>query len=376
MKILYISKSNIPSRSANSIHVIKMCQAFSDNGHEVVMLAPNIKKKFDSSTEDIYKYYGVKKNFVIKKLWHPDNKIGALIYTLSIFFFLLFKKNFDIVYGRFMHGCYIAALLKNKVIYEAHAQISHDNIHKKIIFQRLVKNKYFIKLVVISKALKKIYQESGLVNNCKIQIAHDGADKVTNFNKKAKLFGLKKNLKVGYIGHLYKGKSMEVIKSLENKLDENIEIHIVGGLEEDIEYWKNQISSKNIFFYGFIPHGRVSDYINAFDICLLPNQKIVLAHGSGDSRRFLNIGEYTSPLKLFEYMSHRKGIISSDLPVIREVLNETNSILVKCDDVEAWVSSIKYLSDSIKRKKIANQALSDFSKFTWKNRALELIKFL
>jgi len=92
MKILYISKSNIPSRSANSIHVIKMCQAFSDNGHEVVMLAPNIKKKFDSSTEDIYKYYGVKKNFVIKKLWHPDNKIGALIYTLSIFFFYYLKK--------------------------------------------------------------------------------------------------------------------------------------------------------------------------------------------------------------------------------------------------------------------------------------------
>jgi hypothetical protein len=44
MKILYISNSTIPSRTANSIHVIKMCHAFADNGHEVILLAPDKKK--------------------------------------------------------------------------------------------------------------------------------------------------------------------------------------------------------------------------------------------------------------------------------------------------------------------------------------------
>ena len=43
MRILYISKSIIPSRTANSINVMKMCQAFAENGHEVVLLAPNLK---------------------------------------------------------------------------------------------------------------------------------------------------------------------------------------------------------------------------------------------------------------------------------------------------------------------------------------------
>ena len=42
----------------------------------------------------------------------------------------------------------------------------------------------------------------------------------------------------------------------------------------------------------------------------------------------MNISDFTSPLKLFEYMSHRKPIIASDLPVIREVLNKKNSILL------------------------------------------------
>ena len=38
---------------------------------------------------DIYEYYGVKKNFEIKKLWHPDIVGGAIIYTL-VFFFIFY----------------------------------------------------------------------------------------------------------------------------------------------------------------------------------------------------------------------------------------------------------------------------------------------
>ena len=63
MKILYISKSIIPSRAANSIHVMKMCQAFADNGHDVILLAPDIKNKFETGVQDLYDYYGVKKKF-------------------------------------------------------------------------------------------------------------------------------------------------------------------------------------------------------------------------------------------------------------------------------------------------------------------------
>jgi len=81
-----------------------------------------------------------------------------------------------------------------------------------------------------------------------------------------------------------------------------------------------------------------------------------------------------SPLKIFEYMSHKKPIIVSDLPVLREILNEKNSILVKSDDVQTWVNSIKKLQDLKNRELIANQALSDFNNYTWKNRALLVLK--
>ena len=67
----------------------------------------------------------------------------------------------------------------------------------------------------------------------------------------------------------------------------------------------------------------MSEYINSLDICLLPNQINLFLKGVG------NISSYTSPIKLFDYMSHKKAIIASDISVLREVLNEKNSILVK-----------------------------------------------
>ena len=66
MRIAFISNSIIPSRTANSIQVIKMCEAFSDQGHEVVLLAPEMHDKYEKNVLNVYEFYGVKKNFEIK----------------------------------------------------------------------------------------------------------------------------------------------------------------------------------------------------------------------------------------------------------------------------------------------------------------------
>lgn len=367
MKILYISNSIIPSKRANSINVMKMCQAFADNGDQIILLTPNKKKEYEKNIDDVFKFYGVKKNFIIKRLWYPNIKGGAFFYTLSIFFYILFNNNFDLIYGRFLYGCYAASLLKKKVIYESHAPIYEETKYGLVIFKKLVRNKFFKKLVVISKALKKIYLEKNYLEKSKIQVAHDGADEVVDFNSKINLYGKKKNLKVGYVGHLYKGKGMEVITSLANKNLNNIEFHIIGGLEKDIKFWKNKIQTRNIFFYGFVSHSKITSYINSLDICLLPNQKIVLGYGSAKNE--MNLSNFTSPLKLFEYMSHEKAIIASDLKVLREVLNEKNSIIVKSNDIDQWIGAIEKLKKPIDREKIAKQALKDFHNYTWKKRA-------
>ena len=374
MKILYISNSIIPSRTANSIHVMKMCQAFADNGHELILLAPDKKKRYEKKVDNLYEHYGVKENFIIKKLWCPNIKGGAFLYTLGIFFYLIVNKKFNLVYGRFIYGCYVASLLKNKVIYESHAPIYEETNYGLKFFRQLTKSKYFKKLVVISQALKDIYLEDGFLNGKKIQVAHDGADEVLDFDSTIDLLGGVNRLKVGYVGHLYKGKGIEIIAAIADKVKDDVEFHVIGGNEKDINIWKNNIVNKNVFFYGYVPHKKVGNYINALDICLLPNQKVVFGYGAKSTG--MNLSKFTSPLKVFEYMSHKKPIIASDLPVLKEVLNENNSIIVKCDNIIEWINAIEKLKSSTSREKIAKQALSDFNNYTWKNRASRLMSNL
>ena len=124
-----------------------------------------------------------------------------------------------------------------------------------------------------------------------------------------------------------------------------------------------------MFFLWFVPHKLVGNYINAMDVCLLPNQKKknLILNGVGD------ISCFTSPLKLFEYMSHKKTIVASNIEVLKEILNEENSILVDPENINEWINSLDKLKDSTNREKISNQALIDFGPYTWKNRVKQIL---
>jgi hypothetical protein len=74
-------------------------------------------------------------------------------------------------------------------------------------------------------------------------------------------------------------------------------------------------------------------------------------------------------------MAHKKAIISSNLPVLKEVLNKKNSILVDYSNINGWINSIKKLQDPKRRKKLGNQAFKDLDKYSWITRANNILKF-
>ena len=173
-------------------------------------------------------------------------------------------------------------------------------------------------------------------------------------------------LNIGYFGHLYKGRGLNIIKKLSEYFPQ-YSFHIVGGNDEDVNYYRKTFKdNRNIVLHGFVDPSVVHKYRNSCDILLAPYQKKVSVAGDKnfDSSKFM------SPLKIFEYMSSRKAIICSDMPVIREVLNDKNSILVKPDDHFDWIKAIKTLENGKKRKDIAENAYTDFlEKYTWSKRA-------
>lgn len=370
MKILYIARSTIPSRDANSIQVMKMCQAFADNGHEVLLLVPDKKAKMEKTVDDIHKYYGVKNSFTINGI-RIKHKNGRAFFEIIEIKKALLNFQPDLVYSRCFLGCTIACLNGYQTMYESHLPIWTSSSIKKTGFLLLSKHNNFKRLIVISQALKDIYLNENIIKTDKIFVAHDGSDVITDVNSKVELSGNSNKLNIGYSGHLYKGKGIEIIAQIA-PLAKDFNFHIVGGTENDIEYWKSVIPWDNVFFYGFKPQNELHKYINSFDVCLLPNQKIVLPCGKHDHK--YNISNFTSPLKMFEYMAHKKAIIASDLPVLREVLNESNAILVQCDDIDGWLKALEGLKNVKAREGIAENAYNNFiSRYTWKNRAALVI---
>jgi glycosyltransferase involved in cell wall biosynthesis len=192
----------------------------------------------------------------------------------------------------------------------------------------------------------------------KITVAHSGADALsTEIAPVNNWPGRSDCLQVGYVGHLYPGKGMEIISQLASEL-QGIDFHIVGGTNSDIAYWRQQCPKKNLIFHGFVDHGKLDSYFNAFDVVLAPY--------TGD-----NHGT-RSPLKITEYMAARKAIISSDYPAFREILvDEKNCLLVSPKDSSQWVEALQRMESSPDlRAQLATQAFEDFSsRYSWRKRA-------
>ena len=375
MRIVYLSKALIPSRSANSIHIMKMCQAFAKDGHEVVLVAQDSKQN-EPGAENVYAYYSVEPIFTIRKLSKPSIYGGRLIYDMKILLELL-KYGYDLVYSRYLEGCFISTFLGYKTILEAHDPFWNElGRLRNGMLDKIITSKDLCGVVVITEALRRVFikRSEKAIN---IIVAPDGAD-LPHTEEARRLSGRKGLLQVGYTGHLYKGKGMETIEQLAPLLND-VDFHVVGGLDRDIRYWKERISGSNVFFHGFVEPRLISTYINAFDVCLLPIQRTVFTYAKNpqDSGKVRNIAGYTSPLKLFEYMAHGKAIVASDLPVIREVLNRDIAMLVEPEDIKGWVNAIKALQNKALRAEISLKAIKYFNEnFSWEQRARTIIDLL
>jgi len=133
----------------------------------------------------------------------------------------------------------------------------------------------------------------------------------------------------------------------------------------------NDLGLKNVTLTGFIPNAELPQYQAACNILLMPYQRSVAASSGG------NIARYLSPMKLFEYMACGRAIISSDLPVLEEILNHENAVLLPPDDLTAWVSAIQDLNaNPEKRVQLGVQAQLDAQQYSWNARAQNIISVI
>ncbi|MFH1925637.1 MAG: glycosyltransferase family 4 protein [Chloroflexota bacterium] len=372
---------------------MKMCHEFAKKLRVELIVPWRIQTKLMRQVADAHKYYAVAKTFHIRRLFSMnltpplDSRLSHWTRTLqsmlhwphSLYFGLIsavyaLVQSAKLVYSRDFFSCLFLYLFKplhrKSVFYEAH-DFPLTKLGRKL---RSWAVRHVDGLVVISQKLGELYQSQGIPSE-KILVAPDGVDlslfSVNLQKEKAREeFKIPSDKKiVCYTGHLYRWKGTHILAQAMKELADECLLYVVGGTPRDIEEFKRFISSNhipNIVVVGYVPPTQIPKYLAAADILVLPNT-------SEEAISRL----YTSPLKLFEYMAARRPIVASDLPSIREILNEENALLVKPDDPTALANGMRrVIRDDEMSQKLAGNAFRDVQFYTWERRAAGILEFM
>ena len=364
MNIAAIAGSTIPSDTANSLQVMKACQALLQLGHELTLFVPGSM----NTTVDLKKHYGLQSEFPIEWLAAASRRrfTWEAVHRAQ-------SRGHDLIYSWFPQSAVFGLLRGLPVVFEVHIQptgLFGPAWHR--AFARARGRK---RIAAITRALVSILKRDFRMrlSDEEVVIAPNGVDlerfaDLPDPGTARRRTGLPEAPTVMCTGHLYAGRGADLFLALA-KLFPHARFVWVGGRPEDVQTWKQRAESNNITFTGFIPNSELPLYQAAADILLLPyGRSIMGSSGTADSARV------ASPMKMFEYMAAGRAIVSADLPVIREVLHEKNAAFCEPGALGSWQTALgDLLQDENRRLALGEQAKHDVQRYTWLARAERIL---
>ena len=366
MRIVSIAPSFIPSTTANSIQVVKATHALVQVGHQVTLLSPG---ENSTAWEEIKRQYGLQVPFSIR--WVPEN-LRFRRYDFAFKAIQLARRmNPDLIYTWMLQAAVLALWQGIPTILEL-----HDRVTGRLgpwLFRRFWRNRAQKRLLTNTAALRSsLITEFDLTAFTKeILIAPNGVELERYQGLPAPKFArqqlnLKEGFTAGYTGHFYAGRGMALMYNLAKALPE-VNFLWVGGDPADVTRWRDRLRSEgleNMTLTGFVDNANLPMYQAAADVLLMPYGRKIAGSGGGDS------AQVASPMKMFEYMAAGRAIVSSDLPVIHEILDECSAVFCQAGDLDAWQNTLVALRDNPKkREKLGKNAQNAVQAYTWRARA-------
>jgi len=377
MTIIYPIPEKLPDPRARFIQIINTCHALAEKDVEVKLIS-GIKNRYPESR--ILQFYGLTghPNLKILKLpmlrkedaryirfsWHGIFHFFLLVYLLFIKFF---KKEDSVIFLRHLKlASFILkfkGLLNIPVVFEVHEIFHLNTINQKkkgdLKQQEMRVYKNADAVVCLSASLKQYLVDNMGVSEKSVFIIPDAV--------KRGWFDIKKNAGefICYTGSLYNWKGVDTLISAMKYLHGE-RLLIVGGGER-LEGLRRLAAvegvAERVSFAGAVPHSSIPEYLSMAKVLVLPN----IAEGPS---------EFSSPLKLFEYMASGVPIVASDIQSFKEILtHKRNALLFEPGSPEALASAIKeILRNRDLAEGIAKSAKRDAEDYTYEKRGERIIK--
>jgi glycosyltransferase involved in cell wall biosynthesis len=389
MRILYLADIRFPLERANGIQSMETCHALARRGHAVTMI---VRPDTHAPPRDPYEFYGVERLPTLRIELAPTAPVAAARRAAYMSYAIgraVGHARHDLIFTRDLG---IAAMLvrlprsvRPTLVYEAHG-IAADVAASLPSLLGTAPEPSAAKLRRLARRDRRVWNDaegyvtitSGLATEltrrygtrANVTVIPDGVR--LSASPAAKPFprtgGNDPRLyTIGYAGHLYPWKGVELIIEAVTALQDTRAL-IIGGHEHEPDLQRLRdfaVSidcSSRVTFTGALPPPDVALRLQEADVLVLPNPASAIST------------HFTSPLKLFEYMAAGKPIVASDLPSIREVLRDgENALLAPAGNPPALTAAIRRVKDDpALAAKIAAQARADVVDYTWDRRAERL----
>ncbi len=374
IQVIYPIPEKLPLNYARFIQIFNTCESLAKLGIRINIYCA---LKRDYKIQDMLNYYDISgsENLNIRKLPYFSLK-GPLnlkltwnfIYKISLFLNLFFREKFlnlskIVLFLRYPDLTYFLLKFKKKLnfllIYEAHELYFLKNKKYFKIEKEIFKNSDLI--ICITQNLKNQIIKIFNSDRRKIHVIPDAVkDKWLEIKKE-------KGEYIFYAGNFKKWKGVEVlIEAMKYLPNEKL---LLAGEGKELKNLMNKVKKLNlenqVKFLGYIPHGKVLFYLAKSKFGILPNIEEETSN-------------FTSPLKLFEYMALGLPIIASNIPVFREILTHgENAWFFESGNPQALAEAIKFLSENSQiAKSLALKAKEQAKNYTFTKRAEKIKKLI
>ena len=305
--------------------------------------------------------------------------VPKFINSLIQIFNVLRKKEIDLIYTRWGYslrdpGLFIKILLNKKWIIEVNGIPWEEE--KGLKYNKLFRKFYLFPLIIadkiicVSPEIKKSLINNIKLNPVKIVVIGNGVDeKIFNYsqnNDVRRELSIKKEKRIiTYAGSIDKWQGLDTLVGVADKLKltKNNFIFLIVGDGRYLNILKDKIEKKKLnsffIFTGKVTQKEVVKYINCSDICIAPfvgNRK-------------------ASPIKIFEYLSCGKKVVSSKIQDVIDLKLDEGIIYAEPGNVDSFVNAIK---DGLKIKETKNSLKENrqliLEKYIWEKISRKIYK--
>ena len=303
-----MSTSLVPSVAANSVQVMKMCQALGRLGHDVTLYCSH-----GTVDEDPFEFYGVERVFKLQRASRSGaGKLAPASYLARQTAAILKNGRADIYFSRTARLLYAAAPLGRPLMFEAHS-VPLPGPRREAL-RPLYRLPNFARLVCISAALARDYLEAfPEIDPSKVLVAHDAANPMDLSEPvpDSEWPGREGAFQVGYVGGIYPGRGVETIVHMGRELP-HVDFHVIGGDAKTVTFWKEEKgATDNVHLPRPSATRRAAPLLSPPRRASGSVQNRVTVHGgAGDTRKWM------SPLKSLRIHGDRKADALHGFPCV------------------------------------------------------------